>query len=129
MTDITAGGFLKAKQEFNKCFEVKQSEIEKIHIDMGNCLMGQIAVDILLREPSARTLAVFHMTVDENEYNSIGIKSLLDAEGNDLLEEDDDLARWLEDLTCNYNGDYLVLLPTTIDLLAQVSTRPSVGGQ
>lgn len=110
------------KQKFQERFEINRDNIERVYIEMGNCLMGQIAVEILEKAPTAKTLVVYHMTVQNNEYNSIGVEALLNGEGKDLLRQDEDseeLFRWVEDLTCKYSGDYLVLLPTTIDLVAQ----------
>lgn len=119
MTEVTTTDNSELKQKLKERFAENQDKIEALYIEMGNCLMADIAVTILEKEPKAKTLVVFHMTVEDNEYNSIGVTSLLDENGNDMLDKDDELSRWVEDLLCGYSGDYLVLLPETIDLAAQ----------
>lgn len=120
MTEVTTVAHRELKQKAKERFAGNQDKIEALYLEMANCLMVEVSVDILEKAPTAKTLELYHMLEENNEYNSVSPKALLDAGGTDLLDEDESLATWLEDLLCNFSGDYLILLPESVDLESQL---------
>jgi hypothetical protein len=99
--------------------EANFDKIDALTLESADALMADVAVKVLEKAPQAKTLELYHMTEELNEYNSVSAKTLLDSEGSDILDEDPDVETWIQDLLCEYSGDFLILLPETIDLHEQ----------
>jgi len=123
MADVTNATNQEMKEKFKKRFTENQDKIEALHLEMANCLMAEVALDILEKAPNARTLELEHLTEDYNEYNTVIATALLDENGVDLFEVDEEgtLELFVEDVLCNYSADFLILLPSTINLPAQIT--------
>lgn len=123
MTEVKTNDTADLKQNLQKRFTEDQDKIEAIYKEMAGLLMAEVSLDILEKVPAAKTLVVEHLTEEYNEYNSVVSVSLLNENGTDLFDADDDgsLQESIDDILINYSADYLILLPETIDLQGQLN--------